>query len=414
MLAHDFVHLSDLASSVMARRGLLDRHKRSYFVRTSRIVVTLLTAGGLLAAAACGTNKNSSASSPTPSAPATTSAAAPSSVAPSSAPAAAAAACATGSLSAQGSTFQANMETQWAKDFGALCAGAQINYQATGSGAGITAIESGTADFAGSDVTMAAADQTKANAACGGTALTVPVTSGGIAVTYNLSGVTSLKLSAATVAGIFDGKIAKWNDPAIAADNAGATLPATTISVFYRNDSSGSTSVFTSFLMADAPTDWTLGASKTITFFTSAQGAKGSAGVAAGVKQTSGGITYVETSFAKAQSLPTASIKGEGDYVDATDATVSTAIGEGFSVTGTGNDLAGAMAYEKMMTGYPISTVSYAIVCSKYKDAAKGSLVKSYLGYAVTTGQAAADGLGFAPLPGDVAAKALASITAIS
>jgi phosphate transport system substrate-binding protein len=386
-------------------------------VRTSRIVVTLLTASGLLAAAACGTNKNSSASSATPSAPATTSAAAPSSAAPSSAApsSAPAAACATGSLSAQGSTFQANMETQWAKDFGALCAGAQINYQGTGSGAGITAIESGTADFAGSDVTMAAADQTKANTACGGTALTVPVTSGGIAVTYNLSGVTSLKLSAATVAGIFDGKITKWNDPAIAADNSGATLPATTISVFYRNDSSGSTSVFTSFLKADAPSDWTLGASKTITFFGGAQGAKGSAGVAAGVKQTAGGVTYVETSFAKAQSLPTASIKGVGTaYVDATDATVSAAIGEGFSVTGTGSDLAGSMAYEKMMTGYPISTVSYAIVCSKYKDAAKGGLVKAYLSYAVGKGQAAAAGLGFAPLPTDLAAKAGASISAIS
>jgi phosphate transport system substrate-binding protein len=306
------------------------------------------------------------------------------------------------------------METQWSKDFGTKCPGAQINYQGTGSGAGITAIGNGTADFAGSDVTMAATEQTAANTACGSTALTIPITTGGIVVTYNLSGVTSLKLSAPTIAGIFDGKIVKWNDPAIAADNSGVTLPTTPISVFYRNDSAGSTSVFTSFLKADAPSDWTLGASKTITFFTSAQGAKGSAGVAAGVKQTTGGITYVETSYAKAQSLPTASIKGEGDYVDATSATVSTAIGEGFSVTGTGNDLAGAMAYAKMATGYPISTVSYAIVCSKYKDAAKGSLVKSYLGYAVTTGQAAADGLGFAPLPSDLATKALASVTAIS
>jgi phosphate transport system substrate-binding protein len=306
------------------------------------------------------------------------------------------------------------METQWSKDFGTKCPGAQVNYQGTGSGAGITAIGNGTADFAGSDVTMAATEQTAANTACGSTALTIPITTGGIVVTYNLSGVTSLKLSAATVAGIFDGKIVKWNDPAIAADNSGANLPATPISVFYRNDSAGSTSVFTSFLMADAASDWTLGASKTITFFPSAQGAKGSAGVAAGVKQTTGGITYVETSYAKAQSLPTASIKGVGDYVEATSATVSTAIGEGFVVTGTGNDLAGKMNYAKMATGYPISTVSYAIVCSKYKDAAKGSLVKSYLGYAVTTGQAAADGLGFAPLPSDVASKALASITAIS
>jgi phosphate transport system substrate-binding protein len=390
-------------------------------VRTSRIATSLLLAGVLLAAAACSSSKKT-ASSPTSAAPAPTTAAssapaAPATTAAASGPPAAAGsapACATGTLSAQGSTFQANMETQWSKDFGTKCSGAKINYQGTGSGAGITAIGNGTADFAGSDVTMAASEQTAANTACGSTALTIPITAGGIAVTYNLSGVTSLKLSAPTIAGIFDGKIAKWNDPAIVADNSGATLPSTPISVFYRNDSSGSTSVFTSFLKADAPTDWTLGASKTITFFSGAQGAKGSAGVAAGVKQTSGGITYVETSFAKAQSLPTASIKGEGDYQAATSATVSTAIGEGFSVVGTGSDLAGMMNYAKMATGYPISTVSYAIVCSKYKDAAKGSLVKSYLGYAVTTGQAAADGLGFAPLPSDLAAKALASITAIS
>jgi phosphate transport system substrate-binding protein len=387
-------------------------------VRTSRIAATLLTAGALLAAAACGTNKNSTASPTTsaaaPASAASTSASTPAGASSPAAPAGSAPACATGTLSAQGSTFQANMETQWSKDFGTKCPGAQVNYQGTGSGAGITAVGNGTADFAGSDVTMAATEQTAANTACGSTALTIPITTGGIVVTYNLSGVTSLKLSAATVAGIFDGKIVKWNDPAIAADNSGATLPATPISVFYRNDSAGSTSVFTSFLMADAPNDWTLGASKTITFFTSAQGAKGSAGVAAGVKQTTGGITYVETSYAKAQSLPTASIKGVGGFVDPTSATVSTAIGEGFTVTGTGNDLAGKMNYAKMATGYPISTVSYAIVCSKYKDAAKGSLVKSYLGYAVTTGQAAADGLGFAPLPGDVATKALASISAIS
>ena len=390
-------------------------------MRTTRIAATLLTAGVLLASAACSSSKKA-ASSPTSAASSPTTASTSTSAAPattaaaSTAPAAAgsAPACATGTLSAQGSTFQANMETQWSKDFGTKCSGAKVNYQGTGSGAGITAIGNGTADFAGSDVTMTADQQTAANTACGSTAITIPVTAGGIAVTYNLSGVTSLKLSAATIAGIFSGKIAKWNDPAIAADNSGATLPSTPISVFYRNDSSGSTSVFTTFLKADAGSAWTLGASKTITFFSGAQGAKGSAGVAAGVKQTSGGITYVETSYAKAQSLPTASIKGEGSYVDATSATVSTAIGEGFSVTGTGNDLAGAMDYAKMATGYPISTVSYAIVCSKYKDAAKGGLVKSYLGYAVTTGQAAADGLGFSPLPSDLAAKALASISAVS
>ncbi|HEY8729704.1 MAG TPA: phosphate ABC transporter substrate-binding protein PstS [Acidothermaceae bacterium] len=307
------------------------------------------------------------------------------------------------------------METQWSKDFGTKCSGAQVNYQGTGSGAGITAIGNGTADFAGSDVTMKDTEQTAANAGCGSTALTIPITVGGVAMVYNLKGVTSLSLSTPTIAGIFDGKITKWNDPAVAADNTGVTLPATPISVFYRNDSSGTTSVFTSFLQQVAGSIWTLGSSKTITFFAGAQGAKGSAGVAAGVTQTEGGITYDEESYAKAQNLPTAMVKGAGSsFAVPTTADVSKATGEGFTVVGTGNDLAGKMDYTKMADGYPISTVSYAIVCSKYKDAAKGSLVKAFLSYVVGDGQTAADGLGYAPLPSELAAKDAASIAMIS
>jgi len=167
--------------------------------------------------------------------------------------------------------------------------------------------------------------------------------------------------------------------------------------------------------VADAGSDWTLGTSKTITFFGGAQGAKGSAGVSAGVKQTEGGITYIETSYSKAQSLPVASIKGVGsDFVDPTTDAVSKGIAEAFSIVGTGTDLAGKMDYTKIATGYPISTVSYALACSKYKDAAKGSLVKAYLFYAISKGQAAADGLGYSPLPADLVAKGEASITAIS
>ena len=390
-------------------------------MRTSRFAATLLTAGALLAAAACGTNNNSSSKSSTSastSAPAaaTTSAAAAStsSAAAASAPAAAAA-CATGTLSAQGSTFQANMETQWSKDFGTQCSGAQINYQGTGSGAGITAIGNGTADFAGSDVTMKDKEQTAANAGCGSTAITIPITTGGVAIVYNLKGVDGLKLSATTLAGIFQGTISKWNDPAIAADNSGVTLPSTPISVFYRNDSSGTTEVFTTFLQQLAGNAWKLGTNKTITFFTAAQGAKGSAGVAAGVTQTAGGVTYDEESYAKAQSLPVAQVKGAGSgFASPTTADVSKSVGEGFTVVGTGNDLAGKMDYTKMADGYPISTVSYAIVCSKYKDAAKGSLVKAFLSYAVGKGQAVADGLGYAPLPTDLASKDAASLSAIA
>ena len=396
-------------------------------MRTSRIAATLLTAGALLATAACGTNDNST-SSPTSAAPSPSGASSAASTAASgaastaasgavsSAPAAAssAPACGTGSLSAQGSTFQQNMETQWSKDFATQCTGAQINYQGTGSGAGITAIGNGTADFAGSDVTTTAAQQTAANTACASTAITIPVTVGGVAIVYNLSSVPKLQLSATDLAGIFSGKITKWNDAALAADNPGVTLPSTPISVFYRNDSSGTTQVYTAFLQADAGSAWTLGSSKTLTFFGGATGKPKSAGVAAAVGQTTGGITYDEESYAKGQNLPTALVKGTGTtFVAPTTDQVSQSIADGFAVTGTGNDLAGSLAFTKM-TGYPISTVSYAIACTKYKDAAKGALVKSYLYYAVSKGQAAADGLGFAALPSSLVSKDQASISAIS
>jgi len=306
------------------------------------------------------------------------------------------------------------METQWSKDFATQCSGAQINYQGTGSGAGITAIGNGTADFAGSDVTMTAAQQTAANTACASTAITIPVTVGGVAIVYNLSSVPKLQLSATDLAGIFSGKITKWNDAALAADNPGVTLPSTPISVFYRNDSSGTTQVYTAFLQADAGSAWTLGSSKTLTFFGGATGKPKSAGVAAAVSQTTGGITYDEESYAKGQNLPTALVKGTGTtFVAPTTDQVSQSIADGFNVTGTGNDLAGSLAFTKM-TGYPISTVSYAIACTKYKDAAKGALVKSYLYYAVSKGQAAADGLGFAALPSSLVSKDEASISAIS
>ena len=176
--------------------------------------------------------------------------------------------------------------------------------------------------------------------------------------------------------------------------------------MFYRNDSSGSTSVFTAFLVADAASDWTLGSSKTITFFTAAQGAKGSAGVAAGVKQTDGGITYVETSYAKAQGLPTASIKGAGDFVDPTSDTVSKAIAEGFSVTGTGNDLAGSMDVRQDGDRLPDLDRVVRDRVLEVQGRREGHAREVVPLYAVGKGQAAADSLGFAPLPSDLATKA--------
>lgn len=320
--------------------------------------------------------------------------------------------CASGSVTGQGSTFQQNIEKQWISDFGSKCSGAQITYTGTGSGAGIQQFGSGTIDYAGSDVVMKSDEQAAADKACGSPAIHVPVTAGGIAVIYNLDKVDNLQLSADTLAGIFSGTIKTWNDSKIAADNAGVKLPSTPIKTYHRADGSGTTSVFTAYLDAVAKGSWSLGSGKTVNW-PAGQAANGSSGVVAGVKQTPGSITYAEVSYAKQNSLPTARLKSSsGSYVDLSASSVSQSIDSGFSVTGSGNDLAGKLDFTKM-TGYPISTVSYVIACSSYKDSKKGAVVKDFLNYAVADGQGQADALGFAPLPTSLVAKAQNSIAAI-
>jgi phosphate transport system substrate-binding protein len=318
------------------------------------------------------------------------------------------------SLSPQGSTFQQTLEAQWATNYHKANPSAQITYSGTGSSAGIQVFTEGKTAFAGSDVTMTSQQQTQANSACGSQALTIPITSGGVAIMYNLPNSPKLNLSAATVAGIFMGTIKTWNDPAIAAENPGVTLPSTAITTFHRSDGSGTTDVLSGFLTATAPTVWTLGVNKQFSNWPVGTGGVGSSGVATDVKNTVGGITYAEITYAQQDGLTTAAIKGaSGSFVNISAATVAKSINTGFTITGTGNDLAGSLSFTAMK-GYPISTVSYVLVCSKYKNAGEGALVKGYLTYAAGSGQSIASSLGFAPLPKALDTKALASIASIS
>ncbi|HTW21926.1 MAG TPA: phosphate ABC transporter substrate-binding protein PstS [Mycobacteriales bacterium] len=319
------------------------------------------------------------------------------------------------SLSPQGSTFQQTLEQQWATKYHAAHPGAQITYSGTGSTAGIQQFTAGKIPFAGSDVTMTSQEQTQANSACGSTALTIPITSGGVAIMYNLPSVSKpLNMSAATVAGIFMGKITKWNDPQIASENPGVTLPSTPISVYHRADGSGTTDVLSGFLTATASSVWTLGVNKEFSNWPTGTGATGSSGVAQGVKSTQGGITYAEITYAKQDNLQTAAIKGaNGGYVNISNAAVAKSIQSGFSITGSGNNLAGSLSFTQM-TGYPISTVSYVLVCSKYKNTGEGTLVRNYLTYALGAGQAEGPALGFAPLPSSLDSKAKSAVASIT
>lgn len=320
--------------------------------------------------------------------------------------------CFDGTLAGGGSTFQLNIEQQWSADFTQQCADAQVNYSGVGSGAGIQQFGAGTVDYAGSDVPMVADEQAAADKRCGGKAVTFPVTAGGVAVIYHLDGVSDLQLSATTLAGIFQGTVKRWDDAAIEKDNPGASLPHTPVVTYHRADGSGTTAVFSAFEKAAAGSAWKLGSDKELNW-PGGQGATGSDGVVQGVKSTNGGVTYAEVSYATANNLPTAAIATNGSsFVQLTSDTVSQAIDTGFTPTGKGDDVVGTIDIANL-TGYPLSTVSYAIVCKHYTDAATGSRVTSFLAYALGGGQSAAEDLGYAPLPESIAGKARAALDTV-
>ncbi|GAC1444202.1 MAG: phosphate ABC transporter substrate-binding protein PstS [Mycobacteriales bacterium] len=370
----------------------------------------MLAAAGTMALSACGSDSQGSATAAkTGGASAAAATAAPSATATGST------SCATGDLKGAGSTFQKNIVAQWIKDFGAACSGANVDYQGIGSGAGIKQFGSKTIDFAGSDSVMKPDEQAAADKACGAPAIHLPITAGGVAIAYKLSGVPDLQLSPKTLAGIFQGTVKKWDDAAVKADNPTAKLPSTAITPVHRSDSSGTTSVFSQFLTATAGADWKLGTGKELKWPASVQGAAKSDGVTQAVSGSDGAVTYVETSFATSSSLGIAKVKnGAGEYTALSAATVSKAL-EGASVPDTGSDLKVKYNFANTTAGaYPITAISYEIVCSKGNAAGKLALLKAFLTYDVTTGQAAAEGLGFAPLPPSIASKVAAAVAALA
>jgi len=321
--------------------------------------------------------------------------------------------CASGSLTAQGSTAQKNAMDEWIKAYQQQCSGAQINYQGTGSGAGVTAFNAKSADFAGSDSALKDGDETtKATARCGGNpALNLPMVVGPIAVVYNLDGVKDLTLKPGTLAQIFAGKITKWDDAVIKADNASAQLPSSAISTVHRSDDSGTTDNFTNYLKGAATSDWTFDHSKTWKA-PGGQAAKGSDGVASTIKSTPGTIGYVELSFAQNSSLSMAKVvNGNGEPTELTAEAAGKTIA-GAQITGTGDDLKMKIDYATKEAGaYPIVLVTYEIVCSKGNDATKLALLKGFLAYTSSAdGQKALSDLGYAPLPETIRSKVASSV----
>jgi len=327
--------------------------------------------------------------------------------------------CFSGDLKAEGSSAQKNAIDEAIKAYQTACADATVDYQPTGSGAGIKQFIAKQVDFAGSDSALKTEpkdgkiEADDAKQACGTEAWNLPMVTGPIAIAYNVKGVDKLVLNAEVAAKIFDGKIAVWNDPAIAALNKGVTLPSTPIKVFFRSDESGTTENFTKYLKAAAPDAWSYETGKKWTG--KGEGKEKSAGVATATKGQDGGITYVELSYARQNQLPMAQIDTGAGPVELTaesaGKTVATA-----KQTGTGNNLALKIDYATKEAGaYPIVLVTYEIVCSKYADAETGKKVKSFLKtFASDEVQKGLEEQGYAPLPAEVSAKVKSAVDAIS
>ncbi|MFJ9415467.1 phosphate ABC transporter substrate-binding protein PstS [Streptomyces sp. NPDC101227] len=321
-----------------------------------------------------------------------------------------------GKLLASGSSAQKNAMDVWVQSYAGACKGTEINYQPTGSGAGVTTFLQGQTAFAGSDSALKPEEIAKSKKLCkGGQAIDLPMVGGPIAVGYNVPGVDNLVLDAPTLAKIFDSKITKWNDAAIKKLNPGAKLPDLKIQAFHRSDDSGTTDNFTKYLKAAAPGDWKHEPAKKWEG-TGGQAASGSSGVSSQVKQTSGAISYFELSYATAGKIPTVKLNtGAKAPVEATVDNASKAISEA-KPAGEGNDLALKLNYTTKAEGaYPITLVTYEIACDKGNKADTLPATKSFLTYVSSEdGQKALKALGYAPLPTEIADKVRKTVATLS
>jgi phosphate transport system substrate-binding protein len=305
-------------------------------------------------------------------------------------------------LSGAGATFPQPLYERYTREIRKAHPDIKINYQGIGSGGGIKQTIAGTVDFGASDAAMTDAEMAKVK----GGVLLIPTAGGAVSVVYNLPGVKNLKLSNKVLTGIFQGKITTWNDPQIAKDNPGATLPTDAIKPSVRADGSGTSFIFTNHLSAvDPEFKSAVGANKEPKWSSGFLKGKGNAGVAGLVKQTPGGIGYVEYQFALKNGLSSALVQnGSGKYVApslkaANQALADVQFPENFR------------AFDVNSTqGYPIVGLTWLLIPKTYKDPAKAQAVKTMVKWILTSGQQVNDDLNYTSIPSSVANRAIEAV----
>ena len=322
-------------------------------------------------------------------------------------------------INASGSSAQANAMKRFIGAYNKACPGHTLNYTSNGSGAGISEFLAGKTDFGGSDTPLSDDQHAAAKQRCGGAeAWDLPVVFGPLAITYTLYDVDILVLDAPTLAGIFNGSIKRWDDPAITALNA--SMPPEDIKVIYRSDASGTTANFQAYLQAASGGAWDKGTGKTFKGGVGT-GAKGNEGTSATVKNTEGAISYNELSFAVQQGLFAAEIKTPASRKLLRPVRIGTNSASktitDTKIVGKGNDLVLDLSsfYNPTQPDvYPIVLASYEIVCSKYPSPDVAKAVKVFLQATLGPGQVDLDKNDYIPLPPDFQSKVSSAVDAIT
>lgn len=311
----------------------------------------------------------------------------------------------TTTLNGAGATFPYPMYSKWFSEYNKLHSDVQINYQSIGSGGGIRQVLNGTVDFGASDGPMTDEQLKQSKTKI----LHIPTVMGAVVPAYNVPGVTGeLKFTPEALAGIFLGKIQKWNDAAIASANPEVKLPDQPIIVIYRSDGSGTTFIFTDYL-SKISKDWAGSVGKgTSVKWQIGMGGKGNEGVAGQVRQLQGSIGYVELIYAVENKITYGSVKNAaGNFVKASLDGVTEAAASAPAMPA---DFRVSITNAPGKTAYPISSFTWLLIPEQSKDANKGKILSDFLNWMVTDGQKMTSQLSYAPLPASVAEKVKATI----
>ena len=308
-------------------------------------------------------------------------------------------------LNGAGATFPYPIYSKWFSEYHKIHSEVQINYQSIGSGGGIRQVTAGTVDFGASDMPMTDKQLQESK----GKILNLPTVLGGVVPAYNIPGVTGeVKFTPEALAGIFLGKISKWNDKAITSVNPGVNFPDKDIIVVHRSDGSGTTFIWTDYLSKVSP-EWKsqVGANTSVNW-PIGMGGKGNEGVAGMIRQLSGSVGYVELIYALQNNIPYGSVRNAaGTFLKASLESVTAAAASAPKMPA---DFRVSITNSPGKDAYPISSFTWLLIPVQSKSAADGKILVDFLNWMVSDGQKLTSALSYAPLPENVAAKEMEAI----